>query len=104
MVQNDGFTGCLSTIIRIGNMLNKMNTSDGLFEQTYNNFQKAIENYYIDSAKDDYAKTSQKSLGSLIGGKEGTIRGKLMGKQACKLGRGIIACNTKINADEVIIP
>ncbi len=27
-----------------------------------------------------------------------------MGKQACKLGRGIIACNTTINADEVIIP
>ncbi len=57
-----------------------MNTNDGLFEQTYNNFQRAIENYYIDSAKDDYSKNSQKSLGSLIGGKEGTIRGKLMGK------------------------
>jgi hypothetical protein len=27
-----------------------------------------------------------------------------MGKQACKLGRGIIACNTRICADEVIIP
>lgn len=27
-VQNDGFTGCLSTIIRIGNLLNKMNPSD----------------------------------------------------------------------------
>lgn len=27
-----------------------------------------------------------------------------MGKQACKLGRGVIACNTRISADEVIIP
>ena len=27
-----------------------------------------------------------------------------MGKQACKLGRGVIACNVNIAPDEVIIP
>jgi DNA-directed RNA polymerase I subunit RPA1 len=40
----------------------------------------------------------------LLVGKEGTIRGKIMGKQADKLGRCVIACNTKISPDEVIIP
>lgn len=38
--QNDGFTGCLSSIVKIGSMLNKMNEHDKQnqkeFEQTYN--------------------------------------------------------------------
>ena len=31
-VQNDGFTGCLSTIIRIGNLLNRMTPTNDKFD------------------------------------------------------------------------
>ena len=73
------------------------------FEQTYNQFIRSIYNYQFDNKADEPA-GSQKSLSSLLVGKDGTIRGKIMGKHGDKLGRCVIACNTKISPDEVIVP